>query len=373
MQRPSYRRACQACVKAKRKCDLQSPRCSRCTSRDIQCAYRGHGTDIFTTPQMPSSLIIHPQTHQTLPSTDSADSRTAIPFLEHLDTISFRRPSAFTARQFTEIDDFQTFLQTLPLGSPLAADTNSVVVMRSRDTINHLIHTIKSYPAQFLQQFRTPFIHPRCYQDFLPRPIEDAFLLCSAYSTRTPANTDPVFRIFEHRVKDLIQTYQPSVTFSESLAYVQSLILIQIIQLFDGDIRLRATAEEHETTLIYWTAVLQGQIDDQMLVSSIPPNEAWYISESARRTIIMSVMLRAIYDMVKTGFSEIPGTMEHLSFTLESALWDNNSTIEQRLNDGLQTRDLISYSELANSRTSEVVRSLPFEQLLLAACEGIRR
>ena len=307
-----------------------------------------------------------------MPEANSADSRSTTPSPEHLDSISFSYSSGFNAGQFTDRDGLQTVLQTLPLPYLLVSDTGPVAVMGSRDTVNCLIHTIRCYPMQFLQQFRTPFIHPRCYQDFLPTPIRDALLLCSAYSTRTTASTDFVFRIFEYQVKDLIKTYQSFVTFGESLAYVQSLVLIQIIQLFDGDIRLRAVAEDHEAVLIHWTEVLQDQMDNPMLVSSLPAEQAWYMSESARRTIIMSLMLRAIYDITKTGFSHVPEAMAHLSFTPASALWDNNSTIERGLDGGLPTWDLVSYSELSRSRTSEAVRALPFEQLLLTACRAIR-
>jgi hypothetical protein len=37
--RQTLRRSCAACAKSKIKCDLRTPRCSRCTKRNIQCAY----------------------------------------------------------------------------------------------------------------------------------------------------------------------------------------------------------------------------------------------------------------------------------------------------------------------------------------------
>ncbi len=368
MQRPSYRRACQACVKAKRKCDLQSPRCSRCSSRDLSCAY-GSETDIYTTPEPLPSLITSSRMEQ---------SRSQFPFTplsENLDMISFDCHSGVESGVFTEIDDFQSLLQSLPLQSPLISwePTTSIAAMCSRGIVNHLIRTFKSYPTQFLQQFRTPFLHPHSYHESLPKPIQDALLLCSAYSTKTAANNDFVFRIFEYRVKDLIQEHQSYMTFADHLAFVQSLILIQIIQLFDGDIRQRAIAEEYESVLVHWTEVLQEQVNDPTLLSSLPSKQAWYMAESARRTIIMSIMLRAVYSMAKNGFSHIPGTMGHLPFTPASVQWDGNSAIEARLNGCDPAPSLVNYSNFSNmckNRNGESVRDLHFEKLLLVACMG---
>ncbi|KAL5606828.1 hypothetical protein BROUX41_003205 [Berkeleyomyces rouxiae] len=38
---PPRRKSCAACVKAKRRCDLAYPRCSRCNLRDLECVYIG--------------------------------------------------------------------------------------------------------------------------------------------------------------------------------------------------------------------------------------------------------------------------------------------------------------------------------------------
>jgi hypothetical protein len=37
--RTTLRRSCDACAKAKHSCDLQTPRCSRCTKRKSACVY----------------------------------------------------------------------------------------------------------------------------------------------------------------------------------------------------------------------------------------------------------------------------------------------------------------------------------------------
>ncbi|KAL4947672.1 hypothetical protein BDW69DRAFT_199466 [Aspergillus filifer] len=37
--RPTLRRSCDSCVKFKLRCDLRTPRCSRCVKRDVKCVY----------------------------------------------------------------------------------------------------------------------------------------------------------------------------------------------------------------------------------------------------------------------------------------------------------------------------------------------
>lgn len=314
---------------------------------------------------------------QGLPSTHFQGNGTFAPSSECLDSVFFDCSSALNCDLFTEPDYFEEFLHSSPVQSlsiPLDP-TCSTAAIFSRDTVNYIISILKTYPIQFLQQFHTPFIHPLSYHDSLPRPIQDALLLCSAYSTKTAANNDFVFRILEHRVKDLVQSYQIPLTFTDSLAYVQSLVLLQIIQLFDGDIRQRAIAEEHDAILVHWTELLQQQAQDPLLLSSLPGRHAWYMAESARRTVIMSVMLRAVYNIAKNGISNIPGMMAQLPFTPASELWDGNSAIVWKPNGCTTSRDVVFYRDFANwceTAPPAAAWGLSFEHLLLVACKGVR-
>lgn len=43
---PSRRKACQECVKAKRKCGMELPRCRRCQKKNITCAYPNTRTSV---------------------------------------------------------------------------------------------------------------------------------------------------------------------------------------------------------------------------------------------------------------------------------------------------------------------------------------
>ncbi len=67
----------------------------------------------------------------------------------------------------------------------------------------------------------------------------------------TENNKLTVFHIMEAKVAELIyESNEASWSIAENLAGVQALILVQIIQLFDGDIRQRHLAEQNEVVLV---------------------------------------------------------------------------------------------------------------------------
>lgn len=55
--RLTLRRSCDACVKAKSRCDLQTPTCSRCVKRKVNCVFQNEPlTAHATTPKETFSL-----------------------------------------------------------------------------------------------------------------------------------------------------------------------------------------------------------------------------------------------------------------------------------------------------------------------------
>ncbi|KAH7369525.1 hypothetical protein BKA65DRAFT_697 [Rhexocercosporidium sp. MPI-PUGE-AT-0058] len=54
--RRTLRRSCAACAKAKHKCDLHTPRCSRCTLRKVQCVYANEPLS-SSSPSKPNTAL----------------------------------------------------------------------------------------------------------------------------------------------------------------------------------------------------------------------------------------------------------------------------------------------------------------------------
>lgn len=155
-----------------------------------------------------------------------------------------------------------------------------VVATLDEGSIDYLVTNFKSYPAMFVCHGRTPLIHPRLYSKWLPKAIQGAYAICASYLTKTEVNKNMVFRIMEAMTDELIQDYRRYSSFADHLACVQALTLVHTIQLFDGDIRQRGLAEQHDGTLRQWTEQLWRRMNDQ-LPEFQSPWQAWISAESA--------------------------------------------------------------------------------------------
>jgi hypothetical protein len=142
---PSRRKSCAECVKGKRKCGMELPRCRRCSKKDITCSY--------------------PSVRLGLPSD------TPIP-------------------EFPWVDDLLDASAMLPwsgeLQSQISTTTNSAgstyfdaalegprrTTMNRRDTEAAVKH-FKTWPEKWLKEGRAPFIHPRVYDGGMPKALMD--------------------------------------------------------------------------------------------------------------------------------------------------------------------------------------------------------
>ncbi|KAK9321361.1 hypothetical protein V1517DRAFT_262527, partial [Lipomyces orientalis] len=97
-----------------------------------------------------------------------------------------------------------------------------------------------------------PFIHSRLYRTRFPRCVQDAYTALSCYLHKTASNEDTIFQIIEDRAKHLLVEHgipsadslpekvsSNSFTLDslEHIARVQALLVYQILDLYDGDIR----------------------------------------------------------------------------------------------------------------------------------------
>ncbi|KAI1331662.1 hypothetical protein F5Y16DRAFT_394947 [Xylariaceae sp. FL0255] len=166
----------------------------------------------------------------------------------------------------------------------------------------------------------------------MPRRVQDAYSAISLYTdSRTRENTSTVHMILEKRTKQLLRTYG-SPDFNSNFSFntfdeqqeeekgqsirpsnksrVQALLGYQVARLFDGDVRMRAQAEEVTSTLFSWNRQILDSVKDSLRhpersfissssslsSSSSPPFfdnreaqdqaiwRAWILAESVRRT-----------------------------------------------------------------------------------------
>ena len=261
----------------------------------------------------------------------------------------------------------------------------------SRESMIYCVAQYRSWPARWVTESKAPFIHPALYAgtspEFrepsflttnhvsgLPPVLQDAFAVCAAYAAKNELNSPLVMSLIETKSTALLYSPdQAQWTAFEQLAALQALIILQMMRVFDGDIRQRALGEASEPILASWTTNLQtlvgrsvfdgsdihmdtfgerpaslsgsdysGSLDANLGVPERIPSrrstptgqstarthdgiesswKQWLFNETIRRTLITSYMVRGIYAMARQGHSHLGSVVTDMSFTSCSRLW----------------------------------------------------
>lgn len=219
------------------------------------------------------------------------------------------------------------------------------------------VECVRRWLHQWVADCHCPFIHRRLYaENGLPSCLQDAYSTLAAYIGKTDKNEEIVMQLVEAKANALLQQHGssgfcPSTeswsipnpvpaadNIFERLARVQALFIYQFIRLFDGDVRHRAQAEQHNATLQQWreqlweatkfTAYLQQTLGGGGFSSTRPYDacepatrawDAWVLAESVRRTWIVVNYTHGVYNTLRDGQGSCPGS---IAYTLRRGLWD---------------------------------------------------
>ena len=206
----------------------------------------------------------------------------------------------------------------------------------------------------------------------LARPLSSAYSACAAYYCRTEHNTHVVKPLVMERYRKLrLTASSPSI--ETELANIQAILLLHILQLFDGDLELRAEAEGGLDTLRDRILHLQWRAGSEVLNSSQPPSyEAWLLAESIRRTILTYVFAEAIYLILKEGSCRTVPFMSLLPITVSGRLWAASSEIEWKKTLKLVPLQTMPYGEAVDwwKEAGSEGKLEGLQQILFAACKG---
>ena len=223
----------------------------------------------------------------------------------------------------------------------------------------------------FAQRRKTPFIHPRLYESHLPDAIQDAFSVSASYCMKSAETEDTVHHILENKTGQLVKQDYQALSLDGLLAAVHALMLFQIMQLFDENIRQHPVAEQNQQILRTWTLELQLRINNLE-----PPStwEGWIFLESVRRTIIFSTIIDDLYTALNIGFYTLVPTMKMLTFTHGPGMWEASSSNSWLSESHRSEYTPISYGQLALAlKAGQLGGKLDyFEKLLLTPCLGER-
>ena len=356
-------KACVSCAESKRKCDKQFPECQRCLDRDIDCAY----------PQPKrrrrDTIPHESQTGQLPTSQDYANLSTLETNLEtwdwgDLDTFASDAITPYIPTQSAPVNDPSSRELALESGNnsgksfPWFLQDETWVLQRGDQEpplvtdaeMEPFISAVKEMLQTWVKSGWNGFIHRRLYDKGMPTCIQDAFTTVAAYTSQTPAMKETVLQIASDRSSALTSQNLPSVNGAENirahLARTQALFIYSFILLFDGSVRLRASAERHLPTLRRWVASmleavnqyqekegfsnwrpLQWTVDgfDRDFDTASELWKLWFLTESVRRTHIIVSTTANTYQTLSTGWAECTGAV---MFTARGGLWQAESAMK---------------------------------------------
>jgi hypothetical protein len=258
-------------------------------------------------------------------------------------------------------------------------DTLEVILTFNQPTVNYLTDHLRKFPMAFVRKGGTLFIHRQLCQDGLPDPLQDIFARCAMDIHHSNANRHIISRAISGTASHLIQSIPPTHAFISKLAFVQSLILLQIMILFcpTVDQALRQQAKRRMPLLQVWAVKLFDSVP-KYLPASMSPRQAWVLAESCLRMIHICHMVSGLYGMLKFGCFVLTLFVEALPLNRNGHLWDDNLYVNQKVPETdpssprLDETDLVSYRELTDLSEEGQFRQLAlFEEMLLAASKGI--
>lgn len=170
--------------------------------------------------------------------------------------------------------------------------------------------------------------------------------MCSLYLHKNNANCAAIMSSIESRVVELVGQPMPTDRL-DILARAQSLVLYQVIRLFDGEISAVAAIQDSISAMAVSaralgrfltdetpkpismgsTPSLPAPTDNCNIVSSEAPIEPfhynWLLDESIRRTYIVTFFFLQIYRMLLLHLAPVKHANNICeSFTISSHLWD---------------------------------------------------
>ncbi|KUI58581.1 Regulator of drug sensitivity 1 [Cytospora mali] len=289
---PPRRKSCQACVKAKRRCDQRSPACLRCVQRKIMCQYPARPSENIRSnpgqPPLSAGVLTTPSDIQL--ESGSQDETLLNPMEMAQDLQFFGSPwpggeahdlhfdgmalgavdgplltsnSALCGQdnihpgineqneselrfEFTGMgtSSATTELATRPplaVSAPNRVDV-AALTRELEGNLSYAIDQIKAAPRTMLMETETPWCHPLLYKERMPRVMQDAVSSCALYIAKNSVNAPMIMSCIDARVNDLLDSTLPEDPL-ETLARTHALLLYQIIRFFDGDILARSSAD----------------------------------------------------------------------------------------------------------------------------------
>ena len=369
-------RACDACIKSKRRCSREKPECSRCQTKRVSCHYENE------------PLIGTADTIATAFNHESDDSERP----DHhwsVDSVA-RRPWTTTERGGSH-HSYSTTAFSGPSLTIIRVPEPVLKFEPDAETVCFLVDTLRSHARQFLASGSTAFIHAglsRIAPDsthaaiMTIRNIHDALRgyhhqPVSASATITTDTTTAHFESssIEQTISLYLDLGPRLASFSSLLVFVQCLTMIQIMTLFffspatQPQQQLQQQqieeAERRNNILVDYTCKLWSEAPD-IIFSTMSRQQAYILAKSTRRTLHVSHQVRAAYSCIRYGHTVHSLFVESLPVARDGRLWYHGTSGGSMGHEGVRSSsssrraattttkqknlesDLVSYRELVD-------------------------
>lgn len=331
----SLAKACDGCIRGKKRCDRALPRCNRCTARGKPCLYKNE-------PLTRPGRICKSTRGVLVP--DTVPTRTS--HVRHT---------------------MRSELNCHRLDGPVPdCEINLMDVV-------YMIDKLRRYPLMSAEKGGNAFIHPRLYKKFR-KPYFLALIdrLCIENVALLKSGVDCQPDFLATAIESVLGTQPRLVSFLDCLAFVQALVTIQILTILSSSLsnEQRQAAESRQKLLAWWSEKLWS-IAPAELPRNLSPCDAYILAETVRRTMLVSYALQAVYCVISSG------TFIHTVFGSALPFDANVESWETDCHEGCckhssDTIDLISYRQYVERYEAGHVRSLTqFEKMLLVGCQGV--
>ncbi|KAI0478198.1 hypothetical protein F4859DRAFT_478944 [Xylaria cf. heliscus] len=394
---PRRQKACIPCAESKRRCDKELPECRRCIEKDLDCVYpqpkkrrrdleTAHGTQAVQNAGV-TSIGGEEAGDHIVPDYPNADanigadameggyldfgywSSTAadnleVPFLNdaimpYVPTSAGSAPSHYPA-DGPRVDNSANS-HSKPCSPFFLKDETFAIQHKQQDP--GCVTTVEMEPfigevEKMLQSWVTTgcnsFIHRRLYDKGMPTCVQDAFTTFAAYTNRTPATKETILQITDDRASALTHhAGLPVVNGVQEiwahLARVHALFVYVFIRVFDGSVRMRASAEHQLPTLRSWVTqmwetVKRHRWDDYPSVkhgrrpllgtsgdfhsdydTATEIWQLWILTESVRRSHLIIETVLNTFRTMTVGWAECEG---YVMCTVRRGLWDAESAVK---------------------------------------------
>ncbi|MCJ1444929.1 MAG: hypothetical protein MMC23_005433 [Stictis urceolatum] len=356
-------KACTACADSKRRCDKKFPECQRCLDRDMDCIYpqpkRRRRAPIARDTQTEELPAFESHAEAELDFGDWNVMGAADLDLSILDAMIPYSPTASASvagppAQGAVVE--RGSISSTPL--PWFLRDETWVLQHSKEEpacvtsveLEPFIWAVEEMLQSWVRNGHNSFIHRRLYENGMPTCVQDAFTTLAAYTNRTSAVKETILQIAQERSFALCRQDLPPADGAQSilahLARVQALFVYEFIQLFDGSVRLRASAEQQLPTLRQWTIELweavkryrgeDGFFGQHPLRRTVNEFEReydtssgiwklWILTESVRRTQVIIDTIANVYQIMTRGWADCTGAV---MFTARYGLWEAESAVK---------------------------------------------